>query len=172
MTQQRRCDRYGHVVSSTPELLTIGELEQLSGTPITTLRYYERRGLIDPPARVSGQRRYEPSVIMRLMLIRFCRVAGLSLDDITEIINDDSDGREPTKRLAARRIEAIDTQLAELELARRMMEAAISCRCATVDDCTCGAMQPVIDEVRQVRLREMAAGTTTAGRPAPPRPPT
>ena len=128
--------------------MSIGEVERLSGTPITTLRYYERRGLIDPPERVSGQRRYRPDVLARLMLIRFCRVAGLSLDEIAVVIAERTTARAQTKALAARRIEAIDAQLAELELARAMMSAALECSCPGMDECDCGAFAAVVERVR------------------------
>jgi MerR family redox-sensitive transcriptional activator SoxR len=159
-------------------LLAIGEVAERSGTPITTLRFYERRGLIEPPRRVSGQRRYEASVLMRLMVIRFCRIAGLSLDEIGEVLTDRSRGRSATKRLARRRVEAIDAQIAELQLARRMMRAAAECRCPTMDECRCGAMPPVIAEMREfaaaggVTSAGTAVAATTAGRRASRRPPT
>lgn len=127
--------------------MSIGEVARRSDTPITTLRYYERRGLIEPPQRVGGQRRYPTSVLMWLMVIRFCRVAGLSLDDIAVVLGDRSPGRIDTKRVAVEHIATIDRQIDHARLARRMMEAAIACTCAQVDDCTCGAMAPVVREL-------------------------
>ncbi len=124
--------------------LTIGQLAGLSSTPITTLRYYERKGLLDPPERVSGQRRYDPAVLMRLMVIRFCKSAGLSLDEIGAVLRDHSPGRTVTKEIAAQRIAAIDEQVAELEIARMLMTSAISCRCQSVEECRCGAMDEAV----------------------------
>ena len=133
---------------SADDVMTIGQVAASSGTPATTLRYYERRGLIDAPDRIGGQRRYPPAVLRRLMLIRFCRIAGLSLDDIGLVVADTSPGRAATKQVAARQLEAIDAQLDELRLARRMMAAASSCSCDDVEDCSCGAMPAVLDELR------------------------
>ncbi|MGI9596952.1 MAG: MerR family transcriptional regulator, partial [Acidimicrobiales bacterium] len=121
-------------------LLSIGQLAELSSVPITTLRFYEKRGLIDPPLRENGQRRYEPSVVMRLMVIQFCQVAGLKLDEILVVLGDASEGRRATKEIAASRIVAIDEQVEQLALARLMMESAIRCRCSSVESCSCGAM--------------------------------
>lgn len=129
---------------------TIGEVERMSGTPATTLRYYERRGLIAPPARRGGQRRYEPAVFATLMVIRFCRIAGLSLDEIEQVLADRSPGREATKRLALERIDRIDEQIAQLRLAQAMMRAAATCVCPTVERCDCGAMEPVLRKVRRL----------------------
>lgn len=128
--------------------MSIGDVSAISDTPATTLRYYERRGLIDPPDRVGGKRRYGASILQRLMLIKFCRIAGLSLDDIAAVIVDRSPARSVTKQMARRQIDHIDGQFEELGLARRMMIAVIECTCTNVEVCTCGAMQPVIDELR------------------------
>jgi DNA-binding transcriptional MerR regulator len=129
--------------------MSIGEIAELSGVPITTLRYYERRGLIDPPARISGQRRFEPSVLVRLMVIRFCRIAGLRLDDIAVVVADRSPGRAMTRDVARRQIEAIDAQIDELAMARRMMASTLACTCPTVDRCDCGAMDDVVADLRR-----------------------
>lgn len=133
--------------------MPIGRIAELSGTPITTLRYYERRGLIDPPARVGGKRRYGPEVLMRLMLIRFCRIAGLGLGEIGEVVGDGTPDRTTTKRIARERVAAIDAQIERLTLARDMMTAASVCTCPNVEQCTCGALGPVIDRVRTAEVR-------------------
>ncbi len=130
---------------TSPELLSIGTVAARSGVPITTLRYYERRGLIEPPDRQGGQRRYRPEVLVRLMVIRFCRIAGLDLDSIARIVNDVSEGQETTEAIAATHLSAIDQQMEQLTMAKAMMEAALVCSCASVEHCGCGAMAPVIE---------------------------
>lgn len=140
--------------------MTIGHVASLSGTPATTLRYYERRGLIEAPSRVGGQRRYDASVLQRLMMIKFCRIAGLTLDHIDQVITDRSPGHALTKQLAHQQLEAIDRQLEELLLARRMMQAVAECSCENVEACACGAMEPVIAELR-TRLGENQDATNS-----------
>ena len=127
--------------------ITIGQLSERSGVPITTLRYYEKRGLIDPPRRVGGQRRFGPQVEMRLMVIKFCQSAGLTLDEILRVLNDRSPTREATREIAERRITAIDQQIVELQVAKLMMRSATKCRCRSVENCTCGAMEPAIEQL-------------------------
>lgn len=128
--------------------MSIGVVGELSAVPPTTLRYYEERGLIDPPARVGGKRLYGPEVLVRLMVIRFCRIAGLSLDEIADVINDTTPDRSHTKQIARRRVDAIGDQIGELELARDMMTAAARCRCPSVEQCDCGAMDPIVERLR------------------------
>jgi hypothetical protein len=56
--------------------LTIGELARQADVAATTLRYYERIGLLHSPARIGGQRRYDESILARLEVIRLCKTAG------------------------------------------------------------------------------------------------
>ena len=128
--------------------LTIGEMSRLTDTPITTLRYYERRGLLLAPDRVGGQRRYPASVMMRMMVIRFCRTAGLTLDEIAIVLGDRSPGRSVTKQLGRERLRAIEDQISQLQTAHRMVAAAVACACPTVDVCVCGAMDAVRAEMQ------------------------
>lgn len=135
-------------MTRSTESMAIGQVARLSGTPATTLRYYERRGLIDPPERVGGQRRYDASVLSRLMMIKFCRIAGMTLDDTARVIADRSPSRIATKQLARDQLAIIDEQLRELRLARRMMHSVTTCECDDIESCTCGAMTAVLDELR------------------------
>jgi DNA-binding transcriptional MerR regulator len=128
--------------------LSIGRLSDLTSVPITTLRYYEKRGLIDPPARLAGRRRYGPEVVMRLMVIRFCKVAGLTLAEIRTVLADRSPDRVTTRRIASDRIAAIEQQIERLEMARLMLDSARRCRCPSVEACSCGAMDEAVARMR------------------------
>lgn len=130
-------------------LMTIGEVARLSGMPVTTLRYYESVGLIKPPSRQGGQRRYEASVLQRLMVIRFGKIAGLSVSDIATVLDDTTPGRLVMKEVVEAHIETIDAQLVRLGLARRMLMGTLACVCDDVSDCTCGALGAVVAELRK-----------------------
>lgn len=138
-------------------MLSIGQLAQQAGMQPSALRYYERMGLLDPTERVGGQRRYHPAVLGRLMVIKFCAFAGLSLEEIATILTDESEGRRHTRDLAAEHAERITLRLAELSLARDMMLAVSRCGCPSPERCACGAMEPVI-----MRLREHLQATLGA----------
>jgi MerR family redox-sensitive transcriptional activator SoxR len=130
-------------------LLTIGEVARLASVPITTLRYYESVGLIPAPRRQGGQRRYEPSVLLRLMVIRFGKIAGLSVPDIVAVLDDTTPGRPVMTAIVEAQLVTIDAQMARLGLARRMLTATVACGCEDLANCTCGALGPVIAELRQ-----------------------
>ena len=63
--------------------MKIGELARVTGTPVETIRYYEREGLLAAPARTDGNFRiYEDTHAERLSFIRHCRSLDMSLDEI------------------------------------------------------------------------------------------
>ncbi|MEZ0051874.1 MerR family redox-sensitive transcriptional activator SoxR [Mycobacterium sp. MAA66] len=104
----------------------------------TTLRYYEQIGLIPVPARVGGQRRYDDSVVGRLEVIRVCKSAGFTLDEIQLLFADDVPGRPASRALAETKLSAIDARIAELRRAREIVEWGMQCGCPSIDTCTCG----------------------------------
>jgi DNA-binding transcriptional MerR regulator len=118
--------------------LTIGELSRRSDVAATALRYYERIGLIRSPARVGGQRRYDESILARLDVIRLCKAAGFTLDEIQLLFADDAPGRPASRRLAETKLAEIDARIAELRRAREIIEWGMRCTCPSIDECTCG----------------------------------
>ena len=92
---------------SVPErLLTIGEVAARAGVATSTVRYYERRGLLPADARESGQRRYKPETLRRLVFIGMLQDAGLALEDVEGILHAAS--AEEWKGIAARRLHDLD----------------------------------------------------------------
>lgn len=121
-----------------PARLTIGEVARRAGIAATTLRYYERVGLVPPPARAGGQRRYQDTVLARLEVIALCKSAGFSLNEIRLLFADDAPGRPVSRALAAAKLAEIDAQLESLARARRVIEWGMRCTCPSIDACTCG----------------------------------
>jgi len=74
-------------VGSGPELMTIGEVARRAQVPTSTIRYYERRRLLDADARQYGQRRYRPQTLRRLIFIGMMRDIGLTLDEVHAILH-------------------------------------------------------------------------------------
>ena len=67
--------------------MRIGELAQASGTPIETIRFYEREGLLPAAPRTEGNYRiYTPQHAERLGFIRQCRNLDMTLDEIRALI--------------------------------------------------------------------------------------
>jgi DNA-binding transcriptional MerR regulator len=111
---------------SNVELATIGELAERAQVPTSTVRYYERRGLLPPDTRRSGQRRYRSESLRRLVFIGMLKDAGLSIDDIIGIL--DAASVEEWKEIARQRLDALNDEINRLENARAYLEGALLCR--------------------------------------------
>jgi MerR family redox-sensitive transcriptional activator SoxR len=61
--------------------MTIGQLAQRFGLKTSAIRYYERVGVLPPPARESGQRRYGQDAVRRLEVLEVAKRAGFTLDE-------------------------------------------------------------------------------------------
>jgi DNA-binding transcriptional MerR regulator len=117
--------------------LTIGKLAAAGGVNTSAVRYYERRGLMPQPERVSGQRRYAPEAIARLRTIRAAQQAGLSLDEIAQLLNGAEDGAaaEALRDLAERKLPDVEELISRAETMKGWLELAAQCRCASLDVC-------------------------------------
>src|SRR3712207_6312596 len=114
--------------------MRIGEVATRAGVRTSAIRYYESVGLLPPPSRESGQRRYDESVLRRLTVIDVAQRAGLSLDEIRDLLEHDPLS-ERLRALAARRLPEIDALIARAERVREWMQLAATCGCERVDDC-------------------------------------
>ena len=102
--------------------LTIGKLAESGGVGVETIRFYQRRGLLDQPTRESGIRRYGSEDLRRLRFIRQAQSAGFTLQEIKELLDlDSSDDRGRARELARARIEALDSKILELSRARNSL---------------------------------------------------
>lgn len=108
--------------------VTIGKLAQEGGVGVETIRYYQRRGLLDVPARpdqtgaYGGTRRYGAEDARRLRFIRSAQAAGFTLEQIRELIRlDATHDRARVRELATLRIAALDDQITALEAARNAL---------------------------------------------------
>ena len=111
------------VQSQGPRSLTIGQLAAEGGVGVETVRFYQRRGLLDVPTRDFGIRRYGREDLRRLRFIRQAQSAGFTLEEIRELLDLDSRlDRKRVRELAHSRIGLLDSKIAELERARTSLE--------------------------------------------------
>ncbi len=119
--------------------LSIGEVARRTGLRPSAVRYYEEVGILPPPARVSGQRRYDPDVVRRLDVLRFAQQSGFTLQEIKTLFH----GFGAERPLSARWRELAQNKLRELDLLakrirrmRRAVELGMKCGCVRVEDCS------------------------------------
>jgi MerR family redox-sensitive transcriptional activator SoxR len=118
--------------------LLIGEVARRAGVRPSAIRYYESIGLLSEPERISGRRRYSPEILRTLAVIGAAQRAGLSLDEVRELLGT-SDGKgavsERLRVIAQRKLPEVDALIERARLVRSWLEAAADCRCPTLDDC-------------------------------------
>ena len=107
-------------------ILTIGEVARRAGVATSAVRFYERQGLLEADDRQSGQRRYRPETLRRLVFIGMLQDAGLSLDDIRGVL--DAATVAEWKAIASARLEVLDEEIERLERARAYLHGALLCR--------------------------------------------
>jgi MerR family redox-sensitive transcriptional activator SoxR len=130
-------------MSSTSELVGIGEVSRRSGKAASAIRYYEEIGLIPPASRVGGRRRYSPEIVRTLAIIETAQRAGLDLEDIRMLLEASSGDAAATDRLrevAERRLPELRESIQRAHLVQAWLEDAARCCCPTLDDC------PLFDE--------------------------
>ncbi|HET7129673.1 MAG TPA: MerR family transcriptional regulator [Gaiellaceae bacterium] len=132
--------------------LSIGEVARLSGKAASAIRYYEDVGLLDPPERVSGRRRYAPEIVRRLAVIETAQRAGLTLDEIRLLLRASPSDGAATDRLRAvaeEKLPVLREAIERAELVRGWLEDAARCCCPTLDDC------PLFDEPERLPERSL-----------------
>lgn len=117
--------------------LTIGRLAQAGGVGVETVRFYQRRGLLETPTRNDGIRRYGSDDLRRLRFIREAQAAGFTLEQIKELLDlDASNDRPRVRELARERLEALDERIAELKRARDALKRlATECGSGSAGPC-------------------------------------
>lgn len=131
-------------------LFTIGQAAEAVGVPATTLRYYEREGVLGPAIRSrAGYRLYDAAAVERLEFIRSAQAVGFTLDDIRALLQLDSDGaktcRSEVQRLLTQRLAEVEKKMKELKRVRAALGRALDrCR-ASNGEC------PVMKDLRPKR---------------------
>lgn len=125
------------------EGMTIGRVAGVVGVAATTLRFYEREGILAPSGRTAkGYRLYDNEAVRRLEFIRAAQAVGFTLDDIRSLLNvSGASSCDEVQRLIEHRLADVDRKLADLTHVRDTLAGALGrCRAAQ-DGC------PVLDEL-------------------------
>ena len=100
-----------------------------AGVRVSLLRYYEDIGLLPEAPRVNGQRRYDARVLRRLAVIDVAQRAGLSLEEIRELVEHGNDPMsERLRELAERRLPEIDALIERAQRVRAWLADATQLR--------------------------------------------
>ena len=107
--------------------MTIGRLAKAAGMHVETIRYYQRRGLMDEPQKpLGGQRRYPAHAVRRLGFIRRAQQLGFSLEEVKSLLAF-ADGRHAaqTREIAEKKLAVLSTRAGELARMQEQLAALI-----------------------------------------------
>jgi DNA-binding transcriptional MerR regulator len=114
--------------------MDISEVARRTGVPASTLRYYEKKGLIASLAPQGTRRRFAPAVLDQLALVALGQAAGLSLDEVHSMLSPN--GRPNIDRqLLADKASELDTTIRQLSAVRRGLRHAAACPAPSHADC-------------------------------------
>lgn len=104
--------------------LTIGALAQASGASIETIRYYQRRGLLDEPVKpLGGHRRYAVEHAERLRFIKRAQALGFTLSEVGGLLRlNEGCACAETQALATCKVALIDQKMADLASMRQVLD--------------------------------------------------
>ena len=130
-------------------MMTIGELAKAADVPISTVRYYEREGILKARSRsASNYRLYSDEDAQRLRFIRAAQATGFTLGDMKELLRPAPCAR--VQGVIEHRLEVVEARMGELRHVRRVLRRSLGeCRehertgrCRIVDDLSARARRP------------------------------
>ena len=124
---------------SKNDFLPIGELARRTGLSVSSIRFYEEKGLLQAMRTGGNQRRFLRSDIRRLSFIMIAQRLGLALSDIESQLEKLPQGRTPNARdwktISASIRHQLDAKIAMLERTRERLDGCIGCGCLSLSKC-------------------------------------
>lgn len=122
-----------------PELLTVGEVARRSGVAISTLHFYETKGLIAAIRSRGNQRRFSRDILRRIAIIRVAQDLGFTLAEIAALLKPIPAGKRPTaadvRAMVAGWRRALQARIDGLTQLRDQLDGCIGCGCLSLREC-------------------------------------
>jgi MerR family transcriptional regulator, redox-sensitive transcriptional activator SoxR len=120
-------------------LLSVGEVAQRSGVAVSTIHFYESKGLIASWRSEGNQRRYPRAVLRWVAVVKVAQRAGIALATIREALGTLPKGVPPTAedwgRLSAHWRDDLDQRIRRLTQLRDQLDDCIGCGCLSIKTC-------------------------------------
>lgn len=119
--------------------LSVGKVAKRSGVKVSTLHFYETKGLISSHRNNGNQRRYKSEVLRRISVIKAAQRLGISLKEIADAFKALPDERTPTQKdwakLSAKWQNQLNARISYLQRLRDSLTGCIGCGCLSMQSC-------------------------------------
>ncbi len=125
--------------------MKIGLVAKRLNIPASTIRYYEKIGLVEPQARVSGRRDFDDQALLTLQFVQLARAAGFSIDEIKSLLLSFDKDPSPTENwqpFAEAKRASIRQQIKDLKRMDSILTELLKCRCTTLTECVTASCTP------------------------------
>ncbi|MGJ7041072.1 MerR family redox-sensitive transcriptional activator SoxR [Shinella sp. BE166] len=122
-----------------PRELSVGEVAERSGVAVSTLHFYETKGLIRSQRNRGNQRRYPRSILRRVAVIKVAQRTGIPLSEIADALSVLPHDRPLTaqdwRKLSETWRSLLDERIARLAKLRNQLDGCIGCGCLSMQEC-------------------------------------
>ncbi len=129
----------------------------IAGLNASAIRYYEKRGLLAPPQRLGGQRRYPSDALSRVLLIRFATEMGFTLSEIKLFLSglrDNTPVGPRWKKLASRKLREVEQNIARSLQLKSLLQGLLHCHCPSLQFCVnCLSLSPKLRRLEKSRSK-------------------
>ena len=117
--------------------MRIGELAKKANVATSTVRFYERAGLLPRADRSSGRRVYDGTELDRLALITFAQACGFTLAEVRTLLSGEKPGRARDRWTPLAKAKLLELQQTEARLRgmRELLTRVLDCKCVDVGEC-------------------------------------
>lgn len=126
-------------MSQDPLSLSIGAVADAAGVNVETIRFYQRKGLLDQPKRQRGEiRRYRLKDVDRVRFVKAAQRLGFSLEEIAALLKlDDGTHCDEARTMAEQKLGDVRSKLINLRQLEAALERLVTDCCATRGEVTC-----------------------------------
>lgn len=121
------------------DALTVGAVAKRCGVKVSTLHFYENKGLIKSTRNSGNQRRYNKQVLRRVSLIKAAQKMGITLAEIKQQLDTLNGKTAPNQkdwqRLSIHWKDSLNQRIQTMEKLRDYLSGCIGCGCLSMDSC-------------------------------------
>ena len=118
--------------------MNIGDVSQRLGIPASTIRYYEKEGLIEHQSRVSGRRKFNDQALVALQFVQLAQAAGFTIAETKSLLESHRQDPSPAglwRPFVEQKQASIKQRIKDLQQMDRILDQLTLCECSTLEQC-------------------------------------